>query len=227
MPNLYIDELQKTLTPYEFAVLVLIRRETEGFGKRKRRISQNYIGRKAGLPRSTVQKALRSLRDKGHIVRTSESDHWKADEWMLDQSCTIEVDRHTVNLPEDMPPHGQPMSPDGQPMTATRSSINKDICKENLIDTMGDSFQIWQQILEHLKNISDPRRIDQDFAGSGIISIEDSHIVITGKDYHLPAWIERDATRQKIEDAIEFVLGKKMSVSFEARGDEHVGRVGS
>ena len=143
MPNIYVDELQRVLTPYEFSVLVLIRRETEGFGRPSSPISQNYIADKTGLSRSTIQRVLRSLVSQGHIVKTTESDHWTPDEWMLNQSCTIEVDRETVNLAEDMTERRSTHDRetvnsgprDGQPMTERRSSIKKDSCKDNEKDT--------------------------------------------------------------------------------------------
>ena len=85
IPNEYVDDLLPTMKPSEFAVLLVIKRWTHGFGKASRTMSQGMIQEKTGLSRSGVRKALKALEGASHIVKVRESDHWRPCEWALNE----------------------------------------------------------------------------------------------------------------------------------------------
>ena len=95
IPNEYVDQLLPAMKASEFAVLLVVKRWTHGFGQASRTMSQTMIQERTGLSRSGVRKALKALQEAGHIKKVRETNHLRACEWALNEDYGKDAERVT------------------------------------------------------------------------------------------------------------------------------------
>jgi len=134
LPNEYIDHLLPTMNASEFAVLLVIKRWTHGFGKASRTMGQGMIMDKTGLSRSGVRKALKALQEAGHIVKLRDTDHWRACEWALNEdykSAADDAEEDTEKRVTEKPKRVTQEPEVGHSVTHCGSQSNPPTLKDN------------------------------------------------------------------------------------------------